>query len=625
MGVADYSAACHMAGPTTRRGKTMTCSSLHVLAVASVALLSAHSLAAPPKPKASRKLNPFDYTGVTLLNSRLARQFEEVKAYYLRIPNDDLLHGYRVRAGLPAPGRELGGWYTDDSGNAFPQIVSGFARMYAASGDPACKEKTDYLIAEWARCIAPDGFFFYSQRATSWHYYFEKVVGMLVDAHRYTGNRDALKHLRVVLDWGKRTLDRTRDYANADGDRRNARHRWGEWYTVSENLYRAWLATGDNEYRDFAEVWEYPAYWDLFARKADIFGVRPDGGQTGSYHAYSHVNTLCSAAAAYLVRGDKHYLDTLVNAYEFLQERQTYATGGYGAAEQLVPDAVFARTLDEQPNHFEVQCGSWAAFKLSKYLMTFTGDARYGDWVELLTLNAIGADIPMSPDGRPMYYANYSRAGAAKELYPSPFPCCAGTRPNVVADYADQVFFHSADSLCVNLYTSATVTWKRGGRTVEITQSTRFPEEEGTRITVRVAKPTRFALRFRVPGWLAGPITASVNGRPAPLETGELHWGVLEREWKDGDVVELTLPMALHLSVVDKTKGMPVALMYGPVVLAARSADDPSSKIDFANIEASLVRLPVAPLEWRLARDPDVLVRPFYTFQEGERYWMYLG
>ena len=50
-------------------------------------------------------------------------------------------------------------------------------------------------------------------------------------------------------------------------------------------------------------------------------------------------------------------------------------------------------------------------FKLCKYLMTITGDARYGDWIERLAYNGIAATIPMSPDGLVFYYSDYQRLG----------------------------------------------------------------------------------------------------------------------------------------------------------------------------------------------------------------------
>ena len=86
-------------------------------------------------------MEPFDYKGVSLDGGPLRRQFDEIRAYYLRIPNDDLLKGFRLRANMPAPGADLGGWYTRDIFHIFGQILSGLSRMYAATGDPAVGKK----------------------------------------------------------------------------------------------------------------------------------------------------------------------------------------------------------------------------------------------------------------------------------------------------------------------------------------------------------------------------------------------------------------------------------------------------------------------------------------------------
>ena len=47
-------------------------------------------------------------------------------------------------------------------------------------------------------------------------------------------------------------------------------------------------------------------------------------------HAYSHCNTLSSAAMTYAVTSDPKYLDTIVNAHDWFQRTQVYATGGFG-------------------------------------------------------------------------------------------------------------------------------------------------------------------------------------------------------------------------------------------------------------------------------------------------------
>ena len=99
-----------------------------------------------------------------------------------------------------------------------------------------------------------------------------------------------------------------------------------EWYTLPENLYRAYQLTGEQKYLDFAQEWDYTYLWDKLNNKDSAIGPR---------HAYSQVNSLSSAAMAYEVTGKKYYLDAIENGYTEITERHTYATGGYGPAECL--------------------------------------------------------------------------------------------------------------------------------------------------------------------------------------------------------------------------------------------------------------------------------------------------
>lgn len=563
-----------------------------------------------------RVLQAFDYQGVTLEEGPLRRQFDAVRDYYLHIPNDNLLKGFRRRAGRYAPGTEMGGWYSSDTFHIFGQILSGLARMYAATGDTACRDKANTLLAEWARCIEKDGYFYYSRTPNAPHYIYDKMVGGLVDMYVYAGNRDALPALSRITDWAIAHLDRRNVYAYNAGDGPT------EWYTLSENLYRVYLATGDPKYRDFAKVWEYTDYWDLYARRGDIFGTRPDGGQTLGYHAYSHVNTLGGAGAAYRVFGKPSSLQTLIGAYDTLQAHQCVATGGFGPDEQLLPPDALADHLRNTHNSFETQCGSWAAFKLCKHLMELTGDARYGDWVEKLVLNGIGASIPMTGDGRVFYYSDYNPDGAVKRNIDTGWTCCAGTRPMAVADYHALIYFHTADSLCVNLYTPSSVRRQFGGTTVTLRQTTRFPESEEARFALKMARPVRFALRLRAPGWLNGEMRVAVNGRPIPARPDAQHWVTLRCTWRDGDQVQVLLPMALRVVRFQPDRPYPLSLMCGPVSLALQSSDGILPRVALRNLPDGLQPAPGEPLVYRLASAPSLLVRPFYALGSDETYFL---
>src|SRR5207237_5424888 len=100
-------------------------------------------------------------------------------------------------------------------------------------------------------------------------------------------------------------------------------------------------------------------------------------------HAYSHAIALSSAAKAYLQLGEPKYRAALVNAWRFL-DRQRYASGGFGPDEQFVEPRAGAlnESLARTKDHFETPCGSYAGLKLARYLLRFTGEARYGDGLE---------------------------------------------------------------------------------------------------------------------------------------------------------------------------------------------------------------------------------------------------
>jgi uncharacterized protein len=565
--------------------------------------------------RARSVLEPFDYRGVTLEDGPLLRQVLEVRDSYLRVPNDDYLKPFRQRAGKPAPGIDLGGWYTPGIFHVFGQVVSGLARMHAGTGDDACRRKVEALLQGWSECIEPDGFFFSTKPPAPAHYIYEKTVGGLLDAHLYAQNPDALHLLARITTWAEKNLDHSNPYVF------NTLAGITEWYTLSENLYRASLVTGQSRYREFAKGWEYTKYWSLFAREGtDIFAPSP------GYHAYSHVNTLSGAAAGYAATGQQQYLEIIRNAFEYLQQHQLYATGGYGPAERLVPEPLLLSYLDVMENHWETQCCSWAAFKLAKYLLRFTGDAQYGDWVERLIINGLGASLPTHPDGRVMYYSRHGLSGGVKTYNMPPWSCCAGTRIQAVADYHDLIFFKGPESLCVNLYTPAQVNWEHHGNRVSLRQSTEFPERDQVDLRLSLARPDTFALKLRAPSWLAGPMEIHINGQAAAPEAPANNWVTLRREWNDRDHVQVRLPMRLGTERFPRaaTNPFPAAIMHGPVVLACRSPEgNPVNAINFGQLETNFAPVPGEPLSYRLLSASNVLFRPYYAFRQGEPYFIY--
>ena len=100
------------------------------------------------------------YRQVQLSSGPLQRQASENHALLMDLDEDALLRPYRLRAGLPAPGADLGGWYDSDAfapGATFGQWMSALCRYHAISGDGATRAKVQRLVAAYAASIEPQG------------------------------------------------------------------------------------------------------------------------------------------------------------------------------------------------------------------------------------------------------------------------------------------------------------------------------------------------------------------------------------------------------------------------------------------------------------------------------------
>jgi DUF1680 family protein len=133
------------------------------------------------------------------------------------------------------------------------------------------------------------------------------------------------------------------------------------------------------------------------------------------------------------------------------------------------------------------------------------------------------------------------------------------------AKFGDTIYFHDEQGLFVNLFIASELNWPEKG--VRWVQETNFPEDGKTRLVVHTAKPVEMDLNVRVPYWVARGGKISLNGEALPEFGSPSSYLTLARTWKEGDLVEVSLPMGLH---VEPLAGDPAlqAVMYGPVVLA---------------------------------------------------------
>jgi DUF1680 family protein len=506
-------------------------------------------------------LRPLGYTGnVRITSGPLAERIDDAVETYLGVEPDDILHGFRLAADQDAPGKPMTGWSSKTTSPTFGQWMSGLARIGVTAGRPEATERALALAKGWAATIHADG-----NPGLQDAYGLEKVVCALVDLTVLADRPDLLDLVAKVTEWADTHWPRDRPVGTPvdfEGGMYAGPGETLEWYTIAENFYRGWLAGGDDALKEFAAEWHYDHFWDRFLEK-------PAPGQpwvVPTYlHAYSHLNTFSSAAAAYEVTGDERFLTILKNAHDYFTTTQNYATGGYGPSEFTMPeDGSLGRSVEWRTDTAEIVCGSWAAFKLTSALLKHTGEARYADWVEQLVYSGIGAVTPVQPSGKTPYYQDYRLGIATKLPHWDDWPCCSGTYIQCVSHLPDLVYFAADDGLAVTLYVPSTVEWEHEGQTRSLTQETGFPAADTSTLTIGGAG--RFTLKLRVPAWTEG-FSVAVNGEALGGEATPSDWFVIDRDWADGDTVVVTLGAGLRLLPIDRWHPNRVAVAYGPVVL----------------------------------------------------------
>jgi uncharacterized protein len=211
-------------------------------------------------------------------------------------------------------------------------------------------------------------------------------------------------------------------------------------------------------------------------------------------------------------------------------------------------------------------CCTHNMLRLTRALYAHEPVSGYYDYFERALFNGILAS--QDPETGMNTYFQSTRTGYVR-LYHTPFDsfwCCTGSGLENHARYGEAIFAHDRHVLAVNLFISATLDWRERGFTVM--QETRFPDSATTRLTFRGGKSQRLTLMLRQPQWCP-VMTVSVNGRPqAPTRTPGAYHRV-ERKFRSGDVIEVRMPMSLHVEPLPNAPDH-AALMFGPIVLAGR-------------------------------------------------------
>ncbi|MEP6619911.1 MAG: beta-L-arabinofuranosidase domain-containing protein [bacterium] len=510
---------------------------------------------------------PFALSRVRLRAGTFLDAAEVNQRYLLAQSPDRLLHTFRIAAGLPTTADPLGGWeapVNELRGHFTGHYLSACALGGASLGDAALTARAKLMVAELAKCQQPNGYlsafpeeFFDRLRdgRSVWapFYTLHKIMAGMLDVHLLTGNGQALEVVTRMATW----VDRwSQPLAESHMQRVLER----EFGGMNEVLYNLSAVTGSQQTRDVAHRFDHERVMaPLAAGRDELKGV----------HANTTVPKIIGAARRYELTGDTRSRDIADYFYHEVTTRRAFATGGTSSDEEWPTDA--GKLSKELSGYTQESCVTYNMQKLARHVFSWTGDVRVADYYERAMFNGIiGVQNPA--DGEKLYYTSLE-SGYWKLWGPQPntYWCCTGSMAEAFAKLGDSIYFHDADGLYVNQFIASELDWKEKG--LRVVQATRIPESHTSILTMLAETPVTMALRIRIPYWATKGGSLKINGRPVETFAAPSSYLVINRIWKSGDTVEITLPMSIHSHAMPDDPTVQ-AVMYGPIVLAARQGTD---------------------------------------------------
>ncbi|MBQ5963967.1 glycoside hydrolase family 127 protein [Massilia sp. ZL223] len=522
--------------------------------------------------------------------------------YLMAMEPDRLLAPFLREAGLEPRKPSYGNWEsTGLDGHMGGHYLSALALMHASTGDGEVLRRLNYFVAELKRAQQAngDGYvggipggrqawrdiaagkleadnFSVNGKWVPW-YNLHKVYAGLRDAYRYAGNEEARAMLIQLSDWALGLTSRLSEQQMQQMLR-------SEHGGMNEIFADVAEMTGERKYMDLALRFSHQAILDPLEKGEDKLTGLHANTQIPKVIGFKRIADL--ARREDLDKASKFFWQTVV-------EHRTVAIGGNSVKEHFHDQKDFGPVISEVEG--PETCNTYNMLKLTGMLFQSEQKGSYGDYYERALYNHIlssqrpgGGFVYFTPM-RPNHYRVYSQVDQGMW-------CCVGSGIESHAKYGEFIYAHEGDALFVNLFIPSTLNWRERG--IKLTESTRFPDADTTRLTVD--EGGKFTMKIRYPAWVAaGRMQVKVNGKTVKVDGQPGGYVSVAREWKKGDRVDVQLPMTTRLEQMPD-KSNYYAVLHGPVVLAAKTRLFADEKLNFLADDSRMGHIAngqVCPLE----------------------------
>lgn len=521
------------------------------------------------------------------------------------------IENFKVAGGLSDKKWQGGAGFNDSD---VSKVIEGAAYCLAVEPDPKLEKYLDELIGYYAAAQEKDGFLytFWTARHTLSDEEIAKIGcrphndrwDSIVEAHQmYNAGHmyeAAVAHFRAT---GKRNF---LDVAVKNADHicatfnENARHDPPGHQEIEIGLAKLYRATGDRKYLDQAKFFleqrgnpnGHKLYGDYSQdHKPVVEQEEAVGHAVRANYMYSGMADVAALA------GDESLTRAIDRLWDNVVSKKLYLTGGVGAK---ADGEAYGKNYElPNPSAYCETCACIANGYWNHRMFLLHGDAKYIDVFERCLYNGVISGVSL--DGRKFFYVNPLESAGGVER--SAWFGCACCPPNVcrfLASLPGYVYAVRGNTLYANLYASGKASVKIGDSKVGVNQETRYPWQGEIKFTIDPERDgQRFMLKLRIPGWaqdkpvpsdLYGflpseetlkPATLKVNGKSEQLAPSD-GYAALDREWKRGDVVELSLPMPVRRVIANESVADDrdkTALQRGPLVYCIEHPEVPDGKV----------------------------------------------
>lgn len=591
-------------------------------------------------------LKPAEKGSVKILPGVFRERMDVNRQYLLELDTNCLLQNFYLEAGIILPGLQVvdnpetanlhWGWEAPTCqlrGHFLGHWISAAAKLIAADGEPELRVKLDNIVSELARCqelnggewvgSIPEKYFtrlIKNQYIWSPQYVMHKTIVGLSDAYIYAGNTQALDILSHLSDWYITWTEKaaeTNPHAVYAGEEAGMLEVWAQLYQL----------TKDEKYLTLAK-----RYAD-----AGLFRKLKEGKDSlTNCHANASIPFTHGAAKMYEITGDSDWLEVIKLFWKAaVTDRGMFSTTGMNAGEFWVPPHMQGHFLGSSDQEF---CTVYNMVRTASYLLKYTGEAQYADYIERALYNGFLAQ-QNAQTGMPAYFLPLG-AGSRKKwgTKTRDFWCCHGTMVQAQTLYPELVWFTDGDKITAAQYIPSEFTAEMNGANVTVSQTTGmkyyndqafFDEKDDgqmsrwlLKFSVKCDKPARFTLSLRVPEWAKG-VELEVNGKntAAPVKDG---WLDITADWQN-DSVQVFFPSELRAETLPDMPEL-MSVVDGPIVLAGITGSDcgitGADKLNeqfMPQMEHTYGTFPWRQNSWRTRNQPQsVMFRPLYEVTDEE-------